>query len=239
MSQKDWLKLLFFGNAFDAPLYFLMLLIYFTFTNIAIAKLTKDYSYRYFCYIGFSLLCWIFLYLDFVKYFWLPKNVGTGLIEKFFELLPYSFIGIGFHDLTKTRFRFTVKSGLDKWLYSLCSAIVVIILPWLDLYDTGKMEGYRGFGKLIASVILFAIFLYSRDWIAKWFFAEHVTNKVLRIAPLSLGVYCMHYIIGGQIISILSPFTGHLLATFLLVFLLYGLSYLFTLRNSWLSLVVK
>jgi hypothetical protein len=189
ISLRNIVTHLFFGTVFDAPLYYLVILIYLTLFMWLIVRFgVKIQSVIMLVLVGFCV--WLqYSGTNYNLFVSLPEKESVTL-GRLAELYPYSAIGyfVGY--------RFNIRNCLDmreqiKILLYVPLLIVLFLSMLFYFHDRLDGFGYQGGCLLLFSVTFFMLFLLLPNGLIKQF----LPRIVLSVSGISLGIFCSHYLI--------------------------------------------
>ncbi len=218
----DGVKVLFLqlllGNGFhvNAPLWYMVTLIWITVFYSLLFRIVSNKRYAFLVIILFSVICLI------QQYFGIALSLFGDLsfelkypLGRFFEMVPSATVGILLGYWFRTH---QIKGRNVIW-----TASVAIAISWILI--SGTISRPEGFGYSGISLILVSSALFL---VAELFPLEQgKCNRVIRALTMhTLGVYCMHYLIGNVLDIALERF-GYNINRFLLCIMIYIIAYVF------------
>jgi hypothetical protein len=189
LSLLNILLQLISGAVVNAPLYYLVLTIYF----IVLFSLLTRLNIK----IRFIILCLLIVFCFYVQHMEinydgfsiLPDSLQYTL-GRFCELLPYAIVAIflrKYFDLTKC---YESDYRVDRrWFLAVVPAFVAGAILFIRFKPEGF--GYQGIGLLLCALSTFLLFCVQSNKSLAGF----VPNMVLSISNVSLGIFCSHYLL--------------------------------------------
>ena len=132
------------------------------------------------------------------------------------EMIPYAVIGLGlaYYKVYDSCWNTVTKVGC--MLLGMCS--LELVLRHLELNDLGF--GYSGVTLMFASIIIFTIFY----WLPLSKLSGKILTLIQYISSHTLGIYCMHMMIGRGMVKIFK-YLGWEILTFAMCVTIYLLCF--------------
>ena len=198
LSWKDLLWQLLTGHSYNAPLWYMYVLIILTVLFSIVLSLCKNrHNIILFIILLFSLF---YLYSEWNGIFFELRWELKWPLGRLVEMLPYSAIGllIGFNKDKIEKMKWKYKIGSLGGLF-----IIWIVCLGLETYGILFVKfnyGYSGLSLFFKSIFIFLMCLY----ISYISINGKVEELIVKISRYTLGIYCMHVLIGECIILFLS-----------------------------------
>lgn len=226
----DWLWLMkqfLFGQAANSPLYFILLCVI---NTILIWMILKVFGNEW----GVAILGVLSVGMLLIQYCgvnvglwdWLPVH-GRMTFGRFFELFPYSVIG-----LIMGKLRSHVDLSGAVIVHGMTLIVIWGVIEWFGCLELSGF-GYAGLPRILGSVGISLIALALGDWRL-----EIGAGKIIAyLASLTAGIYYMHKIVGSVIKFVMPALGGYVLT--LVVFVVCALCCALIKRSRALAILVK
>lgn len=186
INLKNIFLQLFTGHVVNTPLYYLVLLIWFTLINWVISRtlLSKDSPYKKVSVYSLIVLGAFYLEYSSINYnFFLPMiTVVEKSYGRFAELIKYVPVGLMFAYLSRKKIK---KFFLFFSFISLLAAVFFYKIPKPPDFH------YSGLDLFFGTAAIFSFVL----WNSKIKIKESVSKPINFIGKYSLGVYLLHYLL--------------------------------------------
>jgi peptidoglycan/LPS O-acetylase OafA/YrhL len=223
LNAKNVLLQLITGHVVDTPLYYLMLLCWFTIIYWLINRLPSNT--RIFIYF-LIILATLFLEYSHINYdFFLPQiEVIKKSYGRFIELIKYVPIGL--------MFAFLNKKINNNNVYLIISIIFLPVYVVVSYLPQPLDFHYSGLKTLVGTIIIFSLVLGLSDFK----FNNKVNNFIGLLGRYSFGVYLLHYLLLESLL-IINPALKSSIAIYQIPFLFFYMAscYLFCLLFDFLT----
>lgn len=186
LSVPSFLSQLIIGHVYNKPMWFMNALVYFTLLFFFIYRCKKHYQYIFLVIMAIISFLMEYLGLNHIWFDFMPESIGIPL-GRFINMLPFACTGIL---LIQT----DIISRIKSYKLALAGLILIFMLICLAIptWD-GDLYGSCGFRLFFMSVILVIIF-YNIT-------LDKCPNIILKVISIlskyTLGIYCIHNMIGG------------------------------------------
>lgn len=196
---KNMILQILFGHTVDEPLYYLMIIIYFTVIMFIFSYVKLKLRILLMATSIIISLVLQYSNLNYVMFSNVIYNCKYTL-GRIVELLPYAITGILLnYESEKYNFKLS-RSILD---FVICITIILQLL----LANKGRINGfgYQGVNLYIFNSILFFCIMKYSTYVK--FNKVGILNMIIcKLAPLTMGIYYIHFVVNTIIIFIISKF---------------------------------